>query len=452
MAEAVAPAGRTEVARAWAEALTRIRAGDVPGTEHYISTLSPPQRAAIAAELPGHVTRNLGCAATPLLLAGAGCLSEPAEVASWLFKPELQPDRAEPPRKDKRSCPERTESRRLLALLRRRPPQWQADVARHITSRLRLPELRHWEVAAELTRETGIQPPGDHAFIVGWLRSLRSSPPGSPANDPLSAAYAPHLLDFDGLTHADLWLLVGAATRLVEDGLLTRTSVLETLLHKLTQESSSAPARPINARSARPHAGASARFTHPISGPMAATGRIERQPRFGERPTPCEATDPRAGRLTSAHLVGLHDRLNLTLDEAAPHAPDYVRLLSIGPLAVAVMALSQLWRLEEAGHLTEGLFAEALHALTYRPEKKLLRAAVEWADEAALRDASRTDVILASLTPVLTQDTPALRERAARLAMRLAAQPGPRERAATRQATAHQATDLRERLPPVTPL
>ncbi|GAA3156402.1 hypothetical protein GCM10020001_095410 [Nonomuraea salmonea] len=215
------------------------------------------------------------------------------------------------------------------------------------------------------------------------------------------------------------------------------------------------PARPINARSARPACGTSARFTHPISGPMAATGRIERRPRFGEWPLPDEARGPRAGRLTSAHLVGLHDRLNPALDEAAAHASDYASLLPAGPVAVADMAVAQLWRLEEAGRLDDGLLAEAMAALTSRPEKKLLRVAVEWAAEAALRDATRTDIVLQALVPVLAQDTPALRERAARLALSLAPKAGPRGRAALRR-VAEWSGASRERLPPprggITPL
>ncbi|WP_345404448.1 hypothetical protein [Nonomuraea salmonea] len=153
--------------------------------------------------------------------------------------------------------------------------------------------------------------------------------------------------------------------------------------------------------------------------------------------------------------MGLHDRLNPALDEAAAHASDYASLLPAGPVAVADMAVAQLWRLEEAGRLDDGLLAEAMAALTSRPEKKLLRVAVEWAAEAALRDATRTDIVLQALVPVLAQDTPALRERAARLALSLAPKAGPRGRAALRR-VAEWSGASRERLPPprggITPL
>jgi hypothetical protein len=499
MVDAVMPARRPGVAEAWAKLLTLARAGDVPGTERYVSTLDPAARAVIAAELPGYVARTpgLGRQAGPLLLAGVGCLSDPSQVAAWLFRPELREHSApgesarggggtreqhgigggNAARREGRgaesesagrrgkaehaeaeckeggsggsgptessvgsrraegcgshrgsaegerakggsaergraeggsSGSEGVESRRLLRLLRSRPLEWRAEAARHIASRLRLPELRHWDVAAALVRETGIAPPEDRAFVVGWLRSLRarrSAWSGTPVDDPLLAAYAPRLLDIDGLPHAELWPLVGTVVRLVEDGLLDRANVIEALLGRLT-------------RSAH-HSG-----------------------QFEQRPIRDEVAAPRAGCLTPAQLVGLHDRLNLTIDESAAHAADYVRLLPTGPVAVADMAVSQLWRLEEAGRLDERLFGQALTALTSRPEKRLLRAALEWAGEAVLRDATRAGVVREALAPILTQDTPALRERAARLAARLTPLAGPRGRTAP-----HQAAVLRAELP-----
>ncbi|MEV4805470.1 hypothetical protein AB0K18_36200 [Nonomuraea sp. NPDC049421] len=455
MVDAVAPARRTG---AWAGALTLIRAGDVPGTERYVSGLGPSGRAAIAAELPGHVARTpgLGRQATPLLLAGAACLSEPADVVAWLFRPELR-QRADDDRGGVASQGRRepgggepAEGERVLRLLRRRSLEWQADVASRIASRLRPPGLRHWGVAAALVRELGLEPPGDLPFVAGWLRSMRAMPPGAPADDPLCAAYAPRLLDFDGLTHADRWLLVGAVMRLVEDGLLTRASVLDGLLTRLAQAIPITPAptdratRDAPARSVRPFHRAhdapdqerpdalacAARLPDPLPGAVAVSGRIGGPPRFGGWRTPDELPDPRTGRLTPAQLVSLHDRLGPTLDESAAHAPAYVRLLPAHPVVAADMAVTQLWRLEEAGRLDEALFARALRALTSRPEKRLLRVAVDWAGEATLRDASRADGVLEALTPVLRQDTPALRERAARLAARLAPPAGPGGQAA----------------------
>lgn len=499
MVDAVMPARRPEVAEAWTKLLALARAGDVPGTERYVSTLGPSARAAIAAELPGYVARtpDLGRQTGPLLLAGAGCLSDPPEVAAWLFRPEFREhsaladitrggtrprgrdditgrsaerrdgggaghesaghrETAQPAETERteggiaylsstagtrsrgrsaesereeggtaegervkgggagegraegggwegwRTEGERVDGRRVLRVLRGRPWEWRAEVARHLVSRLSLPELRHWDVAAALVRETGIAPPEDRAFIVGWLRSLRarrSSWSGALAGDPLFVAYAPRLLDLDGLPHTELWPLVSTVARLVEDGLLDRAGVIDVLLDRLT-------------RSTR-HSGT-----------------------FERRPPDEEIAAVRPGGLTSAQLVGLHDRLDLTIDESAGHAPDYVRLLPAAPVAVADMALSQLWRLEEAGRLDEGLFGRALTALTSRPEKKLLRAALEWAGEAVLRDATRADVVLGALTPVLAQDTPALRERAARLAIRLTSPADPRGHAAVHRETA----------------
>ncbi|MEV0237919.1 DUF6493 family protein [Nonomuraea sp. NPDC050786] len=305
-----------------------------------------------------------------MLLAGVACLGGAAAVATWLFRRDFRWMRGD--------------DELIVELLRERPAEWKADLARRLARRMRLPDLRYWEVAAALVRETGIEPPDDDAFMVGWVRALGSHPA---ATDPLFAAFAPRLFEIDGLGEA-IDGQVGAIARLVEDGLLERKAVIDGLVGRLLRDGQAAPAA----------------------------------------------------------LAILHDRLDLDIDESAERARDYARLLPAGPVPVADLALAQLRRLEEAGRLEEELFAEAVQALAFRPEKKLLRAAVSWAGDAVLREAGRVDVVLGALCLIFAQDTPALQERAVRLAVKLARQAGEPGREAVRQAAAGLPDELREKV------
>ncbi|MBB5782344.1 DUF7825 domain-containing protein [Nonomuraea jabiensis] len=363
---------------AWERLVKLAKGGDVARVFHLLLELDADDRKAVAAQLPGHLSglrpADWGSwrhQLRPLRLAGVACLGGAAAVTAWLFRREFQ-------------WAQHGDDERIILLLRQRPAEWRADVARRIAARLRLPELRHWEVAAALVRETGIEPPDGDAFMVGWLRSLHSR---TAATDPLFTAFAPRLFEIDGLGEA-LPEQVGTIARLVEDGPLERKPVIDGIVGRLLRD-----------------------------GPSALSA-----------------------------LVVLHDRLDLDIDESAERARDYTRLLPAGPVAVADLALAQLRRLEEAGRLEEELFAEAVEALAFRPEKKLLRAALSWAGDAVLRDARRADVVLAAVSLIFAQDTLALQERAVRLAVKLAPQAGETGREAVRQAAAGLPEELLERV------
>ncbi|WP_431924210.1 DUF6493 family protein [Nonomuraea jabiensis] len=363
---------------AWERLLKPAKGGDVAKVFRLLLELDADDRRAVAAQLPRHLSGlrsqdwwSWRHQLRPLRLAGVACLGGAAAVTAWLFRREFQ-------------WVERGDDERVILLLRQRPVEWRADVARRIAARLRLNDMRHWEVAAALVRESGIEPPDGDAFMVGWLRALD---PGRAATDPLFAAFAPRLFEIDGLGEA-LPEQVGTVARLVEDGLLERKPVIDGIVGRLLRD-----------------------------GPSALSA-----------------------------LVVLHDRLDLDIDESAERARDYTRLLPAGPVAVADLALAQLRRLEEAGRLEEELFAEAVEALAFRPEKKLLRAALSWAGDAVLRDARRADVVLAALSLIFAQDTLALQERAVRLAVKLAPQAGEAGREAVRQAAAGLPEELLERV------
>ncbi|RVX41303.1 hypothetical protein EDD27_3811 [Nonomuraea polychroma] len=379
---------------AWDDLLKHIRAGDVVGTIRLVGELGPAERKVVAAELPTCLTarsrgvldwREWDRQLRPLLMAGAGSLSGASAVTGWLL------------RRDFRWQVQDRVVGRVLELLRRRPVDWQADVALRLAGRLRHADVWPWAVAAALVRETGVRPPDSDPFMTGWLRELgdRTSglDPAMAAGDPLLAAYGPRLFEIDGLGLVDVWRVVEGVVRLLEHGLLDRAAVIDGLLGRLLRD-----------------------------GPAALTP-----------------------------LVGLHDRLDLDLDEAAERARDYARLLPAGPVAVADLALAQLRRLEEAGRLEEELFGEALEALAFRPEKKLLRAAISWAGDAVLRlppagGAPRVDTVLRAMAMIFAQDTLALQERAVRLAVKLAPRSGADGREAVRDAAAGLPAELREKV------
>ncbi|GAA2824219.1 DUF6493 family protein [Nonomuraea rubra] len=368
-------------AAAWEETLTRVTSGDATGLAAYLVALDEPGRRKVAAELPGYVTATARTAGwrewarqgRPLLVAGVACMGGASAVTAWLFRREL-------PR-----WLDDDDVELLLGLLRRRPAEWQADVAHRLAARMRLPEPRHWEIAAALVRETGAEPPDGEPFIVGWLRRVH---PETTGRDPLLAAYGPRILEVDALAQTPLWRVVETVVHLAHEGLLDRAAVIDGVVRRLLRD-----------------------------GPAARS-----------------------------ELASLHDRLDLDLDESAGYARDYAALLPAGPVAVADVALAQLRRLEETGRLGEELFAEAMAALAFRPEKKLLRAAMSWAGDAVLRDAGRADTVLGTLSTIFTQDTLALQERAVRLAVKLAPQAGPAGRQTIRQAAAELPSELREQV------
>ncbi|MFC4006868.1 hypothetical protein ACFOY2_06535 [Nonomuraea purpurea] len=395
---------------AWEDLVKLIEAADTPGTVRLVSELDAVGRKEVATRLPSYLARHrsVGSPEHRPSLARYGSADSLERRPSLDRQSSAGSLERRSPRRERlvplllagvgclsgasavtawmfrREFQRISSDDRILELLRSRPEPWRANVARRIVARLRLPYLRHWGVAAALVRETGIEPPDSDPFVVGWLRALE---PLTAGRDPLLGVLGPRLFDVDALDEA-LPYQVGTIVRLVEDGLLDRAAVIDGLVCRLLRD-----------------------------GPNALSA-----------------------------LVTLHDRLNLDIDESAARAGDYAGMLAAGPVAVADMALAQVRRLEEAGLLAEGLFTEAMGALASRPEKKLLRAAVSWAGDAVLREVSRVDGVLRAMSPIFTQDTPALQERAVRLVVKLAPQAGESGRQAVRQAARGLAADLREEI------
>ncbi|MFK4041173.1 DUF6493 family protein [Nonomuraea wenchangensis] len=367
----------------WDDLLKLVQVGDVYGTMRRVGELTPAERRSVAAEPARHLARRRA--------AGISWWEQRKELSPLLLTGAGVVGGASAVaswllRRDFRDLHERLCVPRVLEVLRARPDDWRADLAVRLARRLRLADGWTWRLAAELVRETGVVPPQDaDVFKTGWLRTLE---PDRAAGDPLLAAYGPTLFEIDGLATLAPWDVNDNVVRLVEAGLLERTAMLDGLVRRLLRD-----------------------------GPAALPG-----------------------------LEGLHDRLGPDLDEIARHAEDYVALLPAGPVAVADLALAQLRRLEEAGRLGEESFTEALEALVFRPEKKLLRGVVAWAGDAVRRDGGRTGTVLRAMTVLFAQDTLALQERAVRLAVRLAPHADPEARAEVRAAAAGLPADLREKI------
>ncbi|RJL33984.1 hypothetical protein D5H75_05505 [Bailinhaonella thermotolerans] len=130
---------------------------------------------------------------------------------------------------------------------------------------------------------------------------------------------------------------------------------------------------------------------------------------------------------------------------------DFVRLLPRADGFVAQLAVETLRRADAGGALGDDLFGEAVGALVFRLEKRLVAAALTWISDtmprkAALPARGRVDAALDAVAAVLAQADPAHLDRAVRLALRLAPHAGERAREAVRAAAEELTGEPRERL------
>ncbi|SDH09302.1 hypothetical protein [Nonomuraea jiangxiensis] len=347
----------------------------------------------------------------PMRVAGAGTLAGAAAVATWLYRRDFvrwsMTIRLDP----------------LLRVVAARPPEWQADLATRLALRLRGTRAQSRDdsaaLALELLRHTGAEPPAHEPLIVAWV----SAPPPDLRQDPLAGHLIPRLFEAEG---------VGRALR--DDRLdppdwQARRSWLAALRDLVD-------------------AGGADRE-------LLTDGCLRRFLRGGS------ATDLR-------FFVRLHDLL-----DPAPHperARDYLRLLPAAPGPVAELALRQL-RPTNARSRTaagpagppsrtaagpaglpsgaeggagdpdafDGLSAdevnEAVAALLFRPEGKLVRAGLSWLDQAA-RDAGagHLDHLAPALASAFLCESYEVRERSVRLALKHAGRFSPAGAEAVREA------------------
>ncbi|PZG19480.1 DUF7825 domain-containing protein [Nonomuraea aridisoli] len=385
----------------WLEVLDRIEAGDDEDLVTFLDGLSDLGRRAVAVRLPGHLTEELRGGfearweieglASGYRLAGAACLTGAQQVAAWLNRRELRRPRA--PEQD---------ADRIVSLLRRRPVEWRRDLAARLAERLRPPAGRRWErtegvpgwdLVAALVAETGMEPPDGDAFVAGWAWRLvlrRGMGGRGLDGDPLLGPLLPRLFEAQDV-----------AEPLALDG-RRNSGVLGELAE------------------------------------LAAAGR-------GRRRTVIDGCARRFLTGGPAEQIAPFVRLWRLLRPEPEEIPvlDFVRLLPAAAPPLAQLALEELRRAESAGLLDDELFAEAVGSLAYRPEKKLVQYAVRWLAGAP---APRGGGAVPALATVFDLDVPALRERAVRLAVKLAPHADDAGREAIREAAARLPADLRERV------
>ncbi|MEU4514239.1 DUF6493 family protein [Nonomuraea wenchangensis] len=382
--------------------LDRIETGSVADLVTFLPGLDDESRRAVARRLPAHLAerRRGGFEAAwrirelaPLYrLAGAACFGGAEQVASWLSRREL--NGVEP----------KADAVHVMSVLRDRPLEWRRDLAVRLVRRLRpaptgstwrrVESLRGWDLAAALVIDTGVEPPENDAFVSGWVlrmieRQWRSRGTPMLADDPLLDHMLPRLFEAAGLARDLDW-------RREWEGHLSILGELAAL---------------------------------------ARTGRVPRQTLLDG----CVSRFLTGGDATeSAPFVALWRALRPEAAEIP--VTDFVRVLPSASSPVVQLAMEELRRSEA---LDPDLFAEAVQALTCRPEKKHVAAAVKWiADTPPAMGAAA----VAALAPVFDLDPPSLRARAVRVAVKLAPHTAEPDRQAIREAATRLPADLRERL------
>ncbi|GAB3143885.1 DUF6493 family protein [Microbispora hainanensis] len=378
----------------------RIRAADAEGAADLLERADDAARRALAGSLrefaaQGGLGRGWWAGpphdpqAPALRVAGAACFDDAVEVAHWLTSPDLWLfDGYE------------DDARRIARVVRGRSPQWRAELVRRLADEQgwrdeadggRAHRLSAWFPAARLVEETGLEPPGDPAFVLGWLHAVAGSG-GGVTDERLTRHLAGSLLRSRGLAAqlrgtGDL-VPAGAAAvaRRASDGVLERGTLLE---------------------------GCAGAFfdgeTRPFTDLYAAL-----------RPSP----------------------------EEIP-VRDLARLVPTAPGTVVQLAVSELRRADDAGLLSDELFAEATETLMFRPEKTIVRAALTWAQAGTRGSRERTGAALRAFAAAFGSAHRDIAERAVDAASRMAGHSGEDGHAAVRAAADALPSDLRDRLAPV---
>ncbi|MEV4577643.1 DUF6493 family protein [Nonomuraea jabiensis] len=316
----------------------------------------------------------------PLRVAGAGTLGGAAAVADWLVRRDFSEWGRNMPLEP------------LLRVIAARPAQWQADLAAHLSGRLRATRLQLENgtvaLALELLRRTGAEPPDHEPLVVAWV----STDPDL-ARDPLARHLVPRLFEAEG---------VG---RVLRDDRIDAPSG-RSWLRALTKAA-------------------------PVEREVLVEGCIRRFLRGGS------ATDLR-------FFVRLHDLLDPA--PSRERVGDYLRLLPAAPGPVAELALRML---RGPGVTLSGEEVnEAVAALLFRSESKLVRAGLTLLDQAARDAGDDLDHLAPALASAFLCESYEVRERSVRWAVKHARRFSPAGAETVREAVAVLPPDLVARLTP----
>ncbi|MBL1078005.1 hypothetical protein JK358_26730 [Nocardia sp. 2] len=311
-----------------------------------------------------------------LLIAGAACLSGPAAAATWLARTNLEIQW----RTDLRTL-----ARRVAEVTAFRGVEWQLELARRLSGKLRgTParadhELRIWYMAAEIFLRTKTDPPTEDGFVLLWVRATDWP---ALAADPFRTVLAPKLFDVDAVGPILQW----------------------------------------ENKDEAPRAAALAR--------LAATGELD-------RPALIDGCVRRLLRGGSAQQLRwpllAHQLLAPTLDETRSYRRDYLRLLPTAPSTVADMAFRVVKQLDDADGLDPAEVEEAASALLFRTEKKLLTATLTWLDRTA-RTRDRVDATVSAVCALFSSESLDHIDRATALAVEYEPAVSPHIREAVRDA------------------
>ncbi|MEV4259276.1 DUF6493 family protein, partial [Spirillospora sp. NPDC049652] len=144
-------------------------------------------------------------------------------------------------------------------------------------------------------------------------------------------------------------------------------------------------------------------------------------------------------------FCALHDELAPTAEESASRLRDLVRMLPAAPGPAADLALREIRRVDEEVPVPAAVFAEAVEAALFRPEKRLVRSALVWANRTARRH-RRQDAAVRAVLPLLESEDLALRDRAVKLIVKHAAEASAETREAVAAASTGLPADLRSEL------
>ncbi|MFB9631926.1 DUF7824 domain-containing protein [Nonomuraea helvata] len=264
----------------------------------------------------------------------------------------------------------------VLAVLSGRPAAWRADLAERLVLRMRTADDRGMDLALALLRETGIEPPPHDPLVAGWL----SRPPSGLGDDPLLDHLLPRLFEAEGAGRVLQWERephagwLGALLRLAREGRVRRQALIEGCLRRFVRGGSAIDLR---------------------------------------------------------FFVRLHEALEVSPAEAAPHARDYLCLLPSSPGPVAEVAMKCLRACDD---LAADDLAEAWDALLFRPERKFVRAGLSWLDRSVRHRPALAGAVAAPLARAFAADSTELQEKAVELALAHAGGMSEEGRATVREA------------------